>query len=66
MATKKIKTQKVGNSERMVISGNPVKDLKRTSSVIFAGANTRNSTYATAKDYRRNQKHKGQNNFMNC
>jgi len=54
MATKKIKTQKVGNSERMVICGNPVTDLRRTSSALFAGVNNfAKRPHKSVRDYDR-------------
>lgn len=50
---KKIKTQKVGNSERMIISGNPVKDLKKTSSAMFNGLSLVNRPHKSVRDYNR-------------
>lgn len=59
MATKKIKNG-------MRISGDPAKEIKRTSREVFAGAKIGTFAYGSKKDYTRKPKHKGRNIQIDC
>jgi hypothetical protein len=62
----KIKTQKIGNSERMIISGDTVKSINMTSSAMFAGLNVSRRAHKSLRDYTRKPKHKGRNIQIDC